>query len=82
MLLKSREQRLGHGLPGYLIPFATHAFVFQRQKCASELPSLSVFPMISTDFTPTPAVLLASDSLKLCRFQCIFAIELRALTLD
>ena len=38
----------------YLIPFATHAFVFQRQECASLLPSLLVFPMISTDFTPTP----------------------------
>ena len=38
----------------FLIPFATHAFVFQRQECTSLLPSLSVFPMISTDFTPTP----------------------------
>jgi len=25
---------------GYLIPFATHAFVFQRQECSSLLPSL------------------------------------------
>jgi hypothetical protein len=38
----------------YLIPFATHAFVLECQENASELPSLSVFPMISTDFTPTP----------------------------
>ncbi|PIR38162.1 MAG: hypothetical protein COV34_00905 [Candidatus Zambryskibacteria bacterium CG10_big_fil_rev_8_21_14_0_10_42_12] len=54
ILPKAREHRLGRGLPGYLIPFATHAFVFQCQKCASLLPSLLVFPMISTDFTPTP----------------------------
>src|SRR3990167_3008459 len=38
----------------HLIPFATYAFVFQCQECASKLPSLLVFPMISTDFTPTP----------------------------
>ena len=38
----------------YLIPFATHAFVLECQERASALPSLSVFPMISTDFTPTP----------------------------
>ncbi len=25
------SHRLGRGLPGYLIPFATHAFVPQRQ---------------------------------------------------
>ena len=38
----------------YLIPFATHAFVLESQERTSTLPSLSVFPMISTDFTPTP----------------------------
>ncbi|MAG12501.1 hypothetical protein CL630_01685 [bacterium] len=54
ILQKAREHRLGRGLQGYLIPFATHAFVSQRQECASLLPSLLVFPMISTDFTPTP----------------------------
>ena len=47
-------QRLGRGLLGYLIRFATHAFVFQCQESASVLPSLLVFPKISTDFTPTP----------------------------
>jgi len=51
LLLASRCER-GCGI--YLIPFATHAFVFERQERASELPSLLVFPMISTDFTPTP----------------------------
>ena len=38
------------------IPFATHAFVFQCQEWPNVLPSLLVFPMISTDFTPTPWV--------------------------
>ena len=54
ILRKARDHRLGRGLLGYLIPFATHAFVLQCQECASVLPSLLVFPMISTDFTPTP----------------------------
>ena len=57
------HHRLGRGIQGYLILFYAHAFVFQRQKCTSELPSLLVFPMISTDFTPTPCVLHTSDSL-------------------
>ena len=47
-------QRLQHGLLGYLIPFATHAFVPQRQKSANQMPSPLVFPMISTHFTTTP----------------------------
>ena len=38
----------------FLILFAPHAFVPQRQKCASLLPSPLVFSTISTDFTPTP----------------------------
>ena len=39
-----------------LIPFATLAFVPQRQKIPSYLPSPLVFLSISTDFTPTPRV--------------------------
>lgn len=54
MLPKANGQRLGLGLLGYLIPFATLGFVSQRQEWPSVLPSLLVFPMISTDFTPTP----------------------------
>ena len=54
MLPKTNGQRLGLGLLGYLIPFATLGFVSQRQEWSSVLPSLLVFPMISTDFTPTP----------------------------
>ena len=35
--------RLRRGLPGYLILFAPHAFVPQRQLHVSKLPSQSVF---------------------------------------
>ena len=56
--------RLQRGLRGYLILFATHAFVNQRQDRPSQLPSLLVFRTISTDFTPTPYVPLTSNVLK------------------
>ena len=56
--------RLRRGLRGYLILFAPHAFVPQRQDRSSELPSHSVFLLISTDLTPPPAIPLASPGLK------------------
>ncbi len=59
----SSIHRLQRGLQGYLILFAPHAFVFQCQGRPSKLPSLLVFPMISTDFTPTPSVPFASNAL-------------------
>ena len=49
----SSEHRLGRGLPGYLILFAPHAFVPQRQSRSSKLPSQSVFYGISMHFTAT-----------------------------
>jgi len=55
--------RLQLGLKGYLILVATLAFVNQRQGRPSKLPSLLVFHTISTDFTPTPYVPLASIAL-------------------
>ncbi len=45
--------RLRRGLPGYLILFAPHAFVPERQYRLSELPSRSVFCSISMHFTAT-----------------------------
>ncbi len=48
--------RLRRGLPGYLIPFAPHAFVHQRQYTVSDLPSRSVFYVISMHFTATPHI--------------------------
>src|SRR5215469_4764768 len=45
--------RLQRGLPGYLILFAPHAFVTQRQFQSSWPPSPPVFFLISTHFTAT-----------------------------
>jgi hypothetical protein len=57
-------QRLRPGLPGYLIPFAPLAFATQRQLQASKPPSPLVFLPISTHFTATPGIPLASPALK------------------
>jgi len=66
---QSSAHRLRLGLPGYLIPFATLAFVPQRQKRPSEPLSPPVFLMISTHFTAPPLVPLTSVFLKPCGFQ-------------
>ena len=58
--------RLRLGLPGYLILFAPLAFAPQRQKLASEPLSPLVFLPISTDFTLTPGIPLASPTLESC----------------
>ena len=68
-LLPTSAHRLRLGLPGYLIPFATLAFVPQRQKRPSEPPSPLVFLMISTHFTAPPSVPLTSISLKSCSLE-------------
>ncbi len=46
--------RLGRGLPGYLILFAPHAFVSQRQWPSRKPSTPPVFLLISTHFTATP----------------------------
>ena len=74
--------RLGRGLPGYLIPFAPHAFVSQRQKTPSTLLSLLAFYCVSTDFTPTHSIPGASESLKRDRFQCGYRVEPGVFTSD
>jgi hypothetical protein len=56
--------RLRCGLPGYLILFAPHTFVPQRQSRPSDLPSQSVFCVISMHFTATPRIPATSDELK------------------
>ena len=58
------DHRLQRGLPGYLILFAPHAFVPQRQLCLRSLPSQLVFCVISMHFTATPRILTPSDTLK------------------
>ena len=50
------HHRLQRGLPGYLILFAPHAFVPQRQLRIREMPSQSVFCVISMHFTATPHI--------------------------
>src|SRR5215469_7270730 len=58
------DHRLRRGLPGYLILFAPHAFVPQRQYRLSNLLSRSVFCVISMHFTATPHIPVTPVSLK------------------
>ncbi len=61
--------RLRCGLPGYLILFATHTFVPQRQFWSRKSPSPLVFLLISTHFTATLGIPLSSPILKLYSFK-------------
>ena len=67
--------RLGRGLPGYLILFAPHAFVSQRQLWSSKSPSPLVFLPISTHFTATPGIPFTSPILKNDSFKCRSRVE-------
>ncbi len=62
--------RLQRGLPGYLILFAPHAFVPQRQLQSRKPPSPLVFLLISTHFTATLGIPLSSPALKHDSFKC------------
>ncbi len=72
--------RLQRGLPGYLIPFAPHAFVPQRQMPTSEPPSPPAFRHISTHFTATRDVPLPPPALKPDRLEGCFRVEPGAFT--
>jgi hypothetical protein len=74
--------RLGRGLQGYLIPFAPHAFVHERQVCSSILPSHLVFLPILTHFTTTPVIPYTSPNLESSRIPRGAEVELRHLTRD
>ena len=50
------HHRLQCGLPGYLILFDPHTFVPQRRLRLREMPSQSVFCVISMHFTATPHI--------------------------
>ncbi len=78
----SSKHRLGRGLPGYLILFATHAFVPQRQYRFCELPSQLVFCSISKHFTATCYIPSTSTELKASSFNGNSTVELRAFTTD
>ena len=62
--------RLQRGLPGYLILFAPHAFVPQRQLQSRKPPSPPVFLLISTHFTATLGIPLSSPALKFSSIGC------------
>ena len=74
--------RLRRGLPGYLILFAPHAVVPQRQFRTSEPPSPPVFLRISTNFTSTLAVPLTSPGLKVASIKGSSGVELQDFTPD
>ena len=76
------NHRLRHGLPGYLILFATHAFEPQRQLQTRQPPSPLVFFHISTHFTATHGVPLSSSALKSPSFRCTSSVEPKAFTSD
>jgi hypothetical protein len=80
--LTSSNHRLRRGLPGYLILFATHAFVPQCQCRSSKLPSLLVFLTISMHFTATPSIPPTSFELKLCSINGRSGVKLQSFTAD
>ena len=74
--------RLRRGLPGYLILFAPHAFVHQRQYVVSGLPSQSVFHVISKHFTATPHIPATSQRFKTTSINGNSTVEPRDFTTD
>ncbi len=72
--------RLRCGLPGYLILFAPHTFVPQRQLLSRKSPSPLVFLLISTHFTATLGIPLSSPALKKNSFSCSSSVKPRDFT--
>ena len=72
--------RLRCGLPGYLILFAPHTFVPQRQLLPRKSPSPLVFLLISTHFTATLGIPLSPSTLKKNSFSCSSSVEPRDFT--
>ena len=74
--------RLRRRLPGYLILFATYAFVHQRQYVVSDLPSQSVFYVISKHFTATLHILTTAQRFKTCSINGNFMVKPQTFTTD
>ena len=72
--------RLLRGLPGYLILFDPHAFVPQRQSSVREMPSQSVFCVISMHFTATPHIPPTARTFKTTSSRGSSGVEPRAFT--
>jgi hypothetical protein len=79
---RTSNHRLRRGLPGYLILFAPHAFVHERQYQFSKLPSQSVFCVISKHFTATLHIPPTSTVFKFCSINGSSVVELRDFTTD
>jgi hypothetical protein len=79
---KTSNHRLQRGLPGYLILFDPHAFVPERQSRPSELPSLSVFCVISMHFTATLHIPPTSTEFKMYSINGSSAVKLQDFTTD
>ncbi len=74
--------RLQRGLPGYLILFAPHALVSQRQLFVSPLPPQSVFCVISMHFTATLHIPKTSQIFKTTSIKGNFPVKLKYFTPD
>src|SRR5690606_6427174 len=74
--------RLRRGLPGYLILFATHAFVHHRQSFVSHLPAQLVFHVISKHFTSTLHILVTSQKFKTTSINGNFSVKPKTFTTD
>src|SRR4030066_41242 len=72
--------RLQRGLPGYLIPFAPHAFASERQERTREPLSPQVFLPISTHSTTTPGIPLPYSALKSDGFERLLPVKPGAFT--
>ncbi len=79
---KTSNHRLQRGLPGYLILFDPHAFVPERQSRPNELPSLSVFCVISMHFTATLHIPPTSTEFKTYSINGSSAVKLQDFTTD
>src|ERR671918_2901917 len=78
----SSTHRLQRGLPGYLIPFAPHAFAPQRQYRSRGPPSPPVFLPISTHFTATLGIPPPSPGLEPGSIEGNSSVEPRDFTYD
>ena len=74
--------RLQRGLPGYLILFDPHAFVPQRQLRIREMPSQSVFCVISMHFTATLHIPPTATVFKLSSINGNLSVKLIHFTTD
>ena len=74
--------RLQCGLPGYLILFDPHTFVPQRQCRIREMPSQSVFCVISKHFTATLHIPPTASELKRDSINGTFHVEHGHFTAD